>query len=140
MKFYHQFSKRNCGQIAVAAITERPVKEIEAIVGHNHGTSTKELIRALEACGFSVLAKRCSPHTLPTLGLAQVHNTKPGWHWVAIGDGRVWDGTEAGAILLSEYRAIVAAHHNGRLTSFLPVSRPAVTACDCPAGHPCCTH
>src|SRR5579859_4992488 len=126
MQFYRQDAKRNCGQIAVAAITERSVEEIERIVGHNHGTPTRQLIRALHACGFNS-APRCKParyfKAIPALCIAQIHNARPGWHWVAIGDGKVWDGCAPRVMSLADY-AKRMAERGDRFTSFLPITAP----------------
>lgn len=127
MKFYSQTDKRNCGQIAVAAITERTVEEIEQIVGHNHGTKTKELIAALHACGFEC-GKRCaravivSPHAF---GIAQLHSPdRAGWHWVAVGEGKFWDGHFVSGAWPIEAYLELCSRANCHITSLLEVKRP----------------
>jgi hypothetical protein len=127
MKFYAQADKRNCGQIAVASITERTVEEIEQIVGHSHGTKTKELAAALRACGFQCGSRAVRINGLwsDTLGIAQVRSDRrSGWHWIAVGTGHVWDGhSESGPWPIFDYLD-ECSKHGFRITSLLEVKRP----------------
>jgi hypothetical protein len=107
VKHYRQSAKRNCGQIAVASLTGKTVEEIEAIVGHSHGTKTKELAEALRKLGClcderSRPLRQCA--TWPEAALLQVRGGgRPGWHWVAYENGMVCDGHQDGPMTLSDY-------------------------------------
>ena len=131
MKHVRQNGKTNCGQIAVACLTGKPVEEIEALVGHAHGSKTRELAKVLRALGYSCLS-RCVPHFRfakpPAFGLAQMRDEKrkSGWHWVAIGEGFVWDGALKSPVAASKYEAVISEYPflpRGRITSYLPVTR-----------------
>jgi hypothetical protein len=125
---HKQGNKSNCGQIAVATITGRSVEYVEKFIGHSHGTTTKELATALAAFGF-VSRTRCKSHLefycIPELALAQVHsNVRAGWHWVAIGEGCVWDGRLLDEMPIKQYFDRVK-DHGERITSYLEVFRRA---------------
>lgn len=117
---------RNCGQIAVAMLTNRTVEEIQTIVGHSHGTKTRELISALRGLGYGT-ADRCHRYIrqFTPFGLAQVHsNQRPGWHWVAVGAGYVWDGNGYGEIGAEVYETCARLFYNDEtvhITSYLGV-------------------
>jgi hypothetical protein len=124
MRFIHQENLRNCGQIAVAMLVDRPLEDIAEVIPHSHGTRTKELVRALRHFGYSC-PDRMKRRPID-FGLAQLHVSESGWvirgswHWVAIGSGMVWDGQEYGPILFADYQK-QATNSGHRLTSFLPV-------------------
>jgi hypothetical protein len=105
--YKQQGAKRNCGQIAVAALTGKTVEEIEAVVGHSHGTKTKELAEALRRLGC-LCDDRARPLSQfvswPDTALLQVRGGgRPGWHWVAYEKGMVCDGHQDGPMTLSDY-------------------------------------
>lgn len=93
------------------------------MIPHNHGTRTKELVRALRHFGYTC-PDYCTQRKPITFGLAQLHTFGPkahhGWHWVAIGFGMVWDGHEYGPVPLADYQK-QEADGGRRITSFLPV-------------------
>lgn len=126
MIHYRQSGKRNCGQIAVAALTEKTVEEIELLIGHSHGTRTKELVAVLKRLNYGV-ADHCISHLRyihePMNCIAQVHGNKSGWHWIAISHGIVYDGHLLAPEPIAEYRKYIANRHDGRITSYLPVTR-----------------
>src|SRR5574337_1067996 len=84
-----------CGQTAVAVIVGCSLDEAIRAVGHKHGTTTRDLVRALRLFGVSC-EDRCRPmpgRVAPNLGLAQVHTPeRSGWHWVVVHAGRIYDG------------------------------------------------
>ena len=115
---------RVCGQVAVAVLTDKPVEEIYQLVGHKHCTKTRELIDALAKLGL-VTTSRCIPATrfveIPHLALVQVHEkNRSGWHWIAMSDGRVYDGNLPGDISLGNYQ-LYLRDCGRRITSYLPV-------------------
>ena len=110
---------RACGQVAVAVITGRPLDEILIRVGHSHQATTRELARVLDYCGY-LCPSRClpvkDPRSLPKLAIAQVHSNRSArWHWVAIEQGRIFDGVWGDAY------GGVAWPRDFRITSYLPV-------------------
>lgn len=89
-------TKRLSGQIAVAVVTGRPLEEIIGRVGHSHHATTGELANVLDHYGF-LCPRRClsvkDRRDLSKLAIAQVRSTQVSrWHWVAVEDGRVFDG------------------------------------------------
>lgn len=110
---------RTSGQIAVALITGRPVEEIIERVGHSHHTTTRELASVLDHYGF-LSPRRCvsarDRRDLPKLAIAQVHSTRSArWHWVAIEEGRIFDGVWGDAY------GVVDWPKDFRITSYLPI-------------------
>jgi hypothetical protein len=127
VQHHKQGTKRNCGQIAVATLTGRSVEYVEKFIGHSHGTKTKELATALAAFGFRSRT-RCKSHlefsATPEFALAQVHNVmRPGWHWIAIGDGKAYDGRCEGPMTLRDYTEWLKP--GDKITSYLEVFRRA---------------
>lgn len=126
MIFNEQGTKRNCGQIAVASLLNQTVEHIETLVGHSHGTTTRELSAAIRKLGFHC-SRRCKVWNqkapLPQMCIAQLHvDGKSGWHWVAIAHGIVADGQLAKLVSLKKYMddSWLLGY---RLTSFLEVVR-----------------
>lgn len=128
MIFHRQTGKRNCGQIAVASLTDNPVETIERLVGHSHGTKTKELAKVLRDFGW-YSSGRCKPIRFlpewPKYALAQIHaDDRAGWHWIAIGDGKVYDGHYKEPFSLVEYvNGLRGFSGRPKLTSILPLIR-----------------
>lgn len=113
---------RNCGQIALAVLGDIDYTIAERMIGHKHGTTTKELVAALRVLGFDC-PDRCRPmDEPPVLGLAQVRSprqrrTRRNWHWVVVNRGRIFDGawgSPTGHVLWP---------HGWKITSYLPVTR-----------------
>jgi hypothetical protein len=137
MIFHKQSTLHNCGQIAVASLTDNPVDKVEAIVGHRHGTRTHELIKALAALGWQAAGQRCRPlhrMELPDYALLQVRfmrNNLPqrGWHWVALAHRQVYDGCMESPMLFGIYRRTIADYPycDGRIAAYLPL-QPQATA------------
>jgi hypothetical protein len=114
-----QEGKPNCGQLAVAMLTERPLAEITQLVAHEHGTKTRELIAALRALGYRC-GDRCQRKPVD-FGLAQVHQGKKhSWHWIAVSGGRVGDGCDSSLVSLTDYLLYLKGI-GGKITSYLAV-------------------
>ena len=110
---------RVSGQVAVAVITGRPLDEILKRVGHSHQATTRELAIVLDYYGY-LCPRRCvpvkDPRSLSKLAIAQVHSNRPSsWHWVAIEEGRIFDGVWGDAY------GVVEWPRDFRITSYLPV-------------------
>jgi hypothetical protein len=142
MIFHKQSTLHNCGQIAVASLTDNPVDKVEAIVGHTHGTRTHELIAALQALQWYALAPRCISVNesvggldLPDYAILQVRwnvngKRRNAWHWVALADRMVYDGGMEAPMELFDYRLAIRDYpylDTGRITACLPV-QPQATA------------
>jgi hypothetical protein len=127
MQFIEQKNRRNCGHIAVAVLTSTPLEKVTEIIGHKHGTKTKELVKALRALGF-VCHDRVKPGWAASLhgfGIGQLHKPgRAGWHWIAIADGMVYDGNRSGPMTFEDYTRYQINVENARITSFLIVTRP----------------
>jgi hypothetical protein len=107
------------GQVAVAAITGRPVDEIIGRLGHSHHTTTRELAGVLDHYGY-LCPRRCvragDPRNLPRLAIAQVHSSRASpWHWVAVEDGRIFDG------IWGDAYGVVEWPRGFRITSYVPI-------------------
>lgn len=146
MQFIEQKRKRNCGQIAVAALTGAPLEKVHQLVGHMHGTRTWELSIALERLGYESPMRACPvawQKALATFwdcfGIAQVHQEgRAGWHWVAIGKDDsghtcVYDGNRSGPMELAAYMRYIEKAEGAQITSFLPVKKHV---CRIPPGMP----
>jgi len=129
MKHYRQRSGINeCGHVAVAALTEIEPLYVMLRVGHAHCTKTWELKAVLNSFGWAT-EDHCIPWRLykaksiplPEFALVQVHNLAwSGWHWVALGNGKIYDGQLWREKSLESYIQRLAAN-GSRITSFLPV-------------------
>lgn len=124
--FISQYDKRrNCGQIAVAALTEAPLKHVTELCGKRTGTATRHLVKALRALGYECPDKM---QRIPVeFGIAQLHYAgRSGWHWIALGHGLVFDGMRSRPMPIAEYEEYQRKAHKARITSFLPVTIPKV--------------
>jgi hypothetical protein len=132
MIFHKQNTLHNCGQIAVASLTDSSVEYVASLIGHWHGTRTGELIRALCALGWYPVGQRCTHvgTTMPDYGLLQVRWPKDGiykrntWHWVALGQGVVYDGSMEQPLCLHNYRLAIDDYPytaGGKICAVLPV-------------------
>lgn len=128
--FIEQKLKRNCGQIAVAALTGSPLDKVQEIIGHKHGTQTKALVHALRTLGYSCPDRVRNWNSIDwwrAQGIAQVREAgRSGWHWVAIGLGenghvQAFDGNRSGPMDLADYMKYIETAYGWRITSFLPV-------------------
>jgi site-specific DNA-cytosine methylase len=124
MTFYEQRQLRDCGHIAVAALTDLPLEQVKAAINKRGGTATKHLVKTLRALGYDC-PNRCRSMSFLVgsfFGLAQLRSPiRSGWHWVAIGGGLVYDGNRSGPMPFAQYVAYQKKAYNARLTSFLPV-------------------
>jgi hypothetical protein len=121
MQFIEQKLKHNCGQIAVAALTGASLDRVHELVGHRKSTHAKDLAKALRALGYWC-PDRCHASMFGRFGIAQVRGKRKGWHWVAIGDGMVYDGLHSGPMEIERYKRFMEKAYQQRMTSFLPVA------------------
>lgn len=125
MIFYKQSDRRNCGQIAVACLAECPVAAVEAIIGHDHSTYTRDLIKAIRTLSLRCPDRRQSRKTFPTSSDAGImlilpNGKKSGGHWVAVGGGFAWDGTTSEPMALEVYEKLVELRRF-HIAGWLPV-------------------
>lgn len=108
-----QKRQSNCGQIALAVITGKPLKEIYKLIGHNDYTNTRDLSKVLRKLGYKCPSKLQRLSEAPELGIGKLTfpNEKRDWHWVVIDNGKVIDGTDT------------IAQKGMRLTSYLPITK-----------------
>ena len=93
MKWKKQHNKPNCGQIALAVITNKPLREIYKIVGHDNYTKTKDLVKALRKLGYTCPSRLKTLKESPELAIAKVsHKLKYNWHWVVVDKDKIYDG------------------------------------------------
>ena len=86
-----------CGHCCVAMISGYPLSDVIDFIGHDRGTSTKELTRVLRKIGFSCSrrAKRIGKYSiLPDLCILisrSANNNKGNWHWILYNKGKIYD-------------------------------------------------
>lgn len=94
MKWIEQKDRMTCGQCCIAMIAGISVKKACEIIGHSHGTKTKELAKALRKLGFK--CKNSLKIEEPEF-LAIVKQSIPGtsnWHWVVFYNGNYYDAAK----------------------------------------------
>jgi len=95
-KWIKQDKRRCCGQIAVAVITGRSLKYIIKLIGHDHGTQTRELARVLWKLGYKCPSRLKRLKERPKLAIAKLsHKLRHGWHWVVIDRKKFMMGSTA---------------------------------------------
>jgi hypothetical protein len=121
-----QRSGHDCGQCAVARLTDSTYDQVVKVIGNSNSTKTKVLVKAIRELGwlcddrlgrFGVSwhgwtdqVKR-GPGDL-TRALVRVrYSGKSSWHWIAVIDGMVYDPAYWNSL------------DHGRATSFLNVWR-----------------
>jgi hypothetical protein len=119
-KWIKQGSKRNCGQIAVAVITGESLEKVSYVIGHDHGTKTKELAKALRFFGYDCPDRLQRLKERPKLAIAKLSTYgKSSWHWVVIDGDKIYDGvngTESGTVNWTWSNC-------KRITSYLPIKK-----------------
>lgn len=120
-KWIPQLSKKkNCGQIALSVVTDLPLEEITKVVNKKGCTRTKDLVIALRKLGYSC-PNRCRKFKLPLPNLAiaqlRIPYRKSGWHWVAIVNGRIYDG------IFGSFDGTVKWPLGAKMTSLLPIEK-----------------
>jgi hypothetical protein len=84
---------RVCGHCCVAMITGASLSDVYAIIGHRHGTSSREIAHALQYLGhrcdghLHVLSSRRLLADLPSFCMAVIKWTHKTSHWVVHSDG-----------------------------------------------------
>lgn len=88
-------NSRLCGQACLATISGKSLKEIVKIVGHKHGTKTKELISILQKFGFSPDSKLRvvkKDKLVPKFCILKLkYKDRSSWHWVVYKDRVIYD-------------------------------------------------
>jgi|GEM_PF-3231900 len=91
-----------CGQCCVAMLTGSSLKRVLYIVGHDHGTKTKELALAIRLLGFDCRdrlrhVKHVVKHLYKTdralVKLTIKHSSS--WHWVAWIENKIYDPSKS---------------------------------------------
>lgn len=118
LQWHGQYKKRNCGQIAVAVVTGKSVEEIEAHFGHDTGTKTKDLKRALDYYGYTIPNRLKRLKEAPDFCIAKLqHPLRKSWHWVVIHEDKIYDG------VWGNETGTVSWLRGYKITSFLPIER-----------------
>jgi hypothetical protein len=112
-----------CGHCCVAMITGKPLEDVIKVIGHQRGTRTKEIHKALAAFGIKTKPKltRFTNHSgLPSLGIVKITYDwrKNNGHWMVIKDFVCYcpGGT------ISHWTEYLEKSPKGRLTSFLTIN------------------
>jgi len=94
MKWLKQYNKPNCGQIALAVITKKSVRQIYKLIGHDHNTKTKELAKVLRKLGYKCPNRLKIFKEKPKLAIGKLCHKlrKHNWHWVVIYNNKIYDG------------------------------------------------
>ena len=103
-----------CGHACVAMVTGTTLDKVQSVIGHSHGTTTRELVRAIRKLGgkCSSRLQRIGTHVaLPDRAIVKISLPKTrNWHWVVYWDNHLFDPAQHW-----RFRAV------GRVTSFLPI-------------------
>jgi hypothetical protein len=93
---------RVCGQVAVATLLQISLDEACELVGHRHGTKTRELARVFRDHGWSCryFLRPYDPNAPPpgtALFKFSMRDLTTGrlsrrWHWVLWADEQIWNG------------------------------------------------
>lgn len=111
-----------CGQCCVAMLTGASLRKVINLVGHKHGTKTKELAKVIRRLGYDCgdrLVRFKNSLRLVTVERALLKLTPPegrNWHWVVWADHKVYDPCHHEPI------DSVHCYISGRVTSFLEVT------------------
>ena len=100
-----------CGQTCVAMACRITLEDACGLVGHRHGTRTKELARVLRGRGFRCkdTLTRSRADQMPDYALVKMSfRGRRNWHWVLLWDGALYDPDPAPQL--------------GTLTSFLDLT------------------
>ncbi len=117
-KWRKQGYKPNCGQIAVAVITGKSLREVYNVIGHDYSTRTKDLARALRFFGYDCPDRLRRLKERPKLAIAKLTLPKSsGWHWVVIDGDKIYDGINGTA------NGKVIWETGKRITSYLPIEK-----------------
>ncbi len=112
---------RLCGQACIAMIANISIGEAINLIGHSHGTHTKEIIQALKTLGIPCEVNRLTVRRgkdWPERAVVKIpHPEGSGWHWVVLDGFCVYDPQRTSLLPvecldLPEFRA----------TSFLPIA------------------
>jgi len=118
MKWIKQYNKPNCGQIAVAVISNKSVREIYKLIGHDGYTGTKDLTKALRKLGFKCPNKLRRLNKRPKLAVAKLsHPLAHSWHWVVISNNKIFDGN------YGNKSGKVNWKKGWKITSYLPIKK-----------------
>jgi len=112
-----------CGHCCVAMITGKPLETVIKVIGHQHGTRTKEIHKAFGAFGIKTPPKltRFTNHSgLPSLGVVKITYDwrKSSGHWMVIEYPVCY--CPSGSIL--HWTEYLGKSPKGRLTSFLTIT------------------
>jgi hypothetical protein len=84
-----------CGQAVLASILNCSLAEACKLVGHRHGTQTRELIKALRKNGVAVADRLESArfNELPPRAILKATKSAgaKNWHWLLYWDGQIHD-------------------------------------------------
>lgn len=89
-----QDNGRTCGQAVVASILECPLNEAVKLIGHKHGTVTREIVKALRSHGVPVSDRLRSAtfEQLPSRAILKATiKSRCNWHWMLLWDGQLID-------------------------------------------------
>lgn len=114
-----------CGQCCVAMLTGASLSKVINLVGHRHGTKTKELTKVLRRLGYDCPDRlrhaKDLEQALRKVERALVKITweqTRAWHWVAWAEELIFDpGSESPLGNFELYRYL-----GGRATSYLEIS------------------
>jgi hypothetical protein len=110
-----------CGQCCLATILNISLEDSIALIGHKHGTRTKELIRH-----FPTDSDRLSKAGIDFyFALCKVHfEDQKQTHWIVYKDGMVYDPVIGKYIAFERWKTITA-QSGARITSGIKITNPA---------------
>jgi hypothetical protein len=76
-------------------VLDKSLEEILKMVGHKHGTTTKEIVKVLDSCGIksdNKLKLVKSDRLVPNVAILKLkHKNHSNWHWVVFNNGLIYD-------------------------------------------------
>lgn len=105
-----------CGQCCLGTILNISLDEAINLIGHKHGTRTKELIKHFKTDG-----NRLKRMFLADYSLCKVHyNTTKETHWVIYKDGNIYDPLVGDWLRHAQWMGKFA-EHRPRITSSIEI-------------------
>lgn len=82
-----------CGQACLASILETTLDVAVQLVGHDHGTQTRDLVAALRKAGLRPASRLIvgEPRGLSIVKVIDPIDPKGDWHWVVFDYGIIHD-------------------------------------------------
>lgn len=128
MKHFPQTRETNCGQTCIAIIEQRPIEEIERLMGKRGSTRPADLRRVLTRLGWGVTRpRRDKLWPLIQHGVLMIRGDHRMGHFVVKKGNWIYDPGHARAIRLRDWIKLLGTRDGGwRVTSHFKVWGKAI--------------